>query len=124
MEVDEKKEKPLYVWSQDAEEITVTFALAEPIKKSDVVYTLTSQNVDVEIKGVKLLSGQLEGAIHLDNSTWTFDDKRFTSLNNSMLMNFNFQLANYAIQGSWSFLARIGQGRYSWSLSTRSTVDF
>lgn len=69
--------KPLYVWTQDAEEITVTFALAESIKRSDVSYHLTSQEVDLEIKGVKVLVGRLEGTVHLDSSTWTIHDNRY-----------------------------------------------
>lgn len=73
---DVSDKKPVYVWSQDAEEINVIFALNEPINRSDVVYNLTSQEVDVEIKGVKVLSGKLEGMVHLDSSTWTISDNR------------------------------------------------
>ncbi|KAI6205913.1 NudC domain-containing protein 1 [Aphelenchoides besseyi] len=61
--------KPIYVWTQDAEEITVTFASAEPISRKDVNYQLTSDTVSVSIKGIELLSGKLEGAVHLDSST-------------------------------------------------------
>jgi hypothetical protein len=84
-DVDEKK-PPLYVWTQDAEEINVQFALAEQINRSDVLYNLTSQNVGVEIKGVKVLSGRLEGTVHLDSSTWTIQDNRL--LNFSLLVCF------------------------------------
>lgn len=82
MEVDVKQvtaeldEKSVYLWTQDAEEITVTIALAESINRADVNYNLTSQGIDLEIKGVKILSGQLEGTVHLDSSTWTIHDKR------------------------------------------------
>ncbi|KAI6226876.1 NudC domain-containing protein 1 [Aphelenchoides besseyi] len=67
--------KPIYVWTQDAEEITVTFASAEPISRKDVNYQLTSDTVSVSIKGIELLSGKLEGAVHLDSSTWSIIDQ-------------------------------------------------
>jgi hypothetical protein len=74
---DQASEKSRYVWTQDAEEIEVKFALAEPVHRSDVIYKLTSQHIDLEVKGVKVLSGELEGTVHLDSSTWTVDDKRY-----------------------------------------------
>jgi hypothetical protein len=82
MEVDDKStpvtevKQPVYVWSQDAEEITVTFALAESIHRNDVVYSLTSQDINVEIKGVTVLEGKLGGTVHLDTSTWVIHDNR------------------------------------------------
>ncbi|CAD5228260.1 unnamed protein product [Bursaphelenchus okinawaensis] len=64
-------EKPAYVWTQNAEEITITFALGEHIDKKDVNYKLNSAGITVKVKDRTLLEGALEGAVHADSSVWT-----------------------------------------------------
>ncbi|KAI6243689.1 NudC domain-containing protein 1 [Aphelenchoides fujianensis] len=67
-------DQPAYVWTQDAEEITATFGAAEAISRKDVEYKLTSDSISVVVKGVTLLQGPLEQAVHLDASTWSIVD--------------------------------------------------
>ncbi|KAH7694994.1 NudC domain-containing protein 1, partial [Aphelenchoides avenae] len=65
--------KPIYVWTQDAEELSASFRLEEDVTRSDIDFSVLADTLTLKVKGKTLLSGKLEGMVHVDTSTWTLD---------------------------------------------------
>ncbi len=62
---------------QTEEEVSVSLHVPENTCKSDVLFKLTSDNIQLGIKNSDmLLKGCLHAAVDVENSTWTLDDKQ------------------------------------------------
>jgi hypothetical protein len=67
---------PDYTWSQTDFELTVMFELPPTITKTDILYSLLSNRLDVRLKSddSPLIAGDLCDTVDTNNSTWTLVD--------------------------------------------------
>ncbi|KAJ7360499.1 NudC domain-containing protein 1 [Desmophyllum pertusum] len=64
----------VYKWSQDSEDVTVTFVAPEGTKKEDISCDIKADSLDLCVGKEVLLSGPLFAKVNSDESTWTFDE--------------------------------------------------
>ena len=67
----------VYKWSQDSEDVTVTFVAPEGTKKEDISCDIKADSLDLCVGKEVLLSGPLFAKVNSDESTWTFDENRY-----------------------------------------------
>ena len=69
--------KPKYVWMQTEEDVSVTFIVPEEITKSEVLFKLTADNIEIGLKNDDmLLKGLLHARVDVESSTWTLNDRQ------------------------------------------------
>lgn len=69
VEASEKVEEG-YSWSQQGEEVQISFKLSKPAAKRDVKVTFKPSGLIVTANGTTLLDGTLEGKVDVDECTW------------------------------------------------------
>ena len=70
--------KPKYAWMQSEEDLSVTFIVPEEITKSDILFKLTADNIEIGLKNTDvLLKGLLHARVDVESSTWTLSDKQY-----------------------------------------------
>ena len=70
--------RPVYIWIQTEEDISVTFVVSEEITKSDVLFKLSADNLEVGLKNSDvLLKGLLHARVDVESSTWTLSDRQY-----------------------------------------------
>ena len=70
--------RPVYIWMQTEEDISVTFVVSEEITKSDVLFKLSADNLEVGLKNSHvLLKGLLHARVDVESSTWTLSDRQY-----------------------------------------------
>ena len=70
--------RPVYIWMQNEEDISVTFIMSEETTKSDVLFKLSADNLEVGLKNSDvLLKGLLHARVDVESSTWTLSDKQY-----------------------------------------------
>ncbi|CAI4221562.1 unnamed protein product [Auanema sp. JU1783] len=66
--------KPLYIWSEKNDEVTVVIHLEEKVKKEDVKFNITESQLSLGVGETVLLAGQLGGPVRTNDSLWTLDE--------------------------------------------------
>lgn len=72
-----RDDKPAqYTWTQDDEEVTVTFKLSPETQKDDICCTIEAKRLDLRIQSSQtvLLSGDFVNSVKADESTWLISD--------------------------------------------------
>ena len=63
---------------QSEEDLSVTFIVPEEITKSDILFKLTADNIEIGLKNTDvLLKGLLHARVDVESSTWTLSDKQY-----------------------------------------------
>lgn len=74
---EEAKPKKEYVWTQDREQITISYPIPEGVGKNDILFTIKTHSLKVNLKnGQTLLEGELFAPVESDSCTWLLDQKR------------------------------------------------
>ena len=61
---------------QTEEDVSVTFIVPEEITKSEVLFKLTADNIEISLKNDMLLKGLLHARVDVESSTWTLIDRQ------------------------------------------------
>ncbi|PAV56967.1 hypothetical protein WR25_04084 [Diploscapter pachys] len=69
---------PVYFWKVKDDEITVTFALGEHVKKEDIKFQIGVQTILLSIGDIVLLGGRLGGSVKPNDCIWTVSDQKMT----------------------------------------------
>lgn len=65
-----EKEENGYSWSQQGDEVQITFKLEDKAVKQDVKIEFKTKTVGVTVSGKSLLSGSLGGEVDVEDCTW------------------------------------------------------
>merc|ERR1719174_2209249 len=65
-----EKDENGYKWSQDGDEVQITFKLEESTTKKDVKVAFKSKTLAVAVSGKSLLDGSLSGEVDVEECTW------------------------------------------------------
>lgn len=90
-----------YTWTQDDEEVTVTFKLSPEMQKDDVCCTIQAKRLDLRIQNSQtvLLSGDFVNSVKADESTWLISDGSLWVKNLPLLLRFYGIFHNICHQG-------------------------
>lgn len=70
VEMPEEEDPSGYSWNQNGEEIQVSFKLSEKATKKDIKVAFKASSIEVLAHGEKLLDGNLDGKVEVDECTW------------------------------------------------------
>lgn len=65
-----EKDEDGYAWSQNGDEIQITFSLEKSATKKDVKVGFKTKTLDVAVSGESLLKGALAGEVDVEECTW------------------------------------------------------
>ena len=73
----QSKSKKDYTWTQENDNVTIVFPLADRVKKGDILFEIKTKWIKLGLKnGETLLEGELFGDVEADSCAWTIETQR------------------------------------------------